>query len=48
MEKIKEANINRALMAAELSKVQNEQQLNEWYERAKLLIPALPYNENFN
>jgi hypothetical protein len=22
--------------------------LNEWYERAKLLIPALPYNENFN
>lgn len=48
MEKIKEANINRALMAAELSKVQNEQQFNNWLERAKLLMPALPYNSQYD
>ena len=47
-ENIKEANINRAMLAKELAKVKNEQEFNEWLNKAKSINPALPYNSQYD
>lgn len=37
MEKIQQSNINRAILAEELSKVQSEEQFNQWLQKAEAM-----------
>lgn len=48
MEKIQQSNVNRAILAEELSKVQNEQQFNAWLDKARNMNPALPHNPEYD
>ena len=48
MEKIQQSNVNRAMLAEELSRVQNEKQFNAWLEKARDMNPALPYDSRYD
>lgn len=37
MSKIQQSNIDRAILAEELSKVQSEEQFNQWLEKAQAM-----------